>query len=151
MALTVKMGSTGRKLGDLAIGDSVEGYFIGLSETKFNFALKLLSKDGKVETYYPNGNINYIEEEIEQGNVSLNLWTVITRTGTRTSTKSRDQNGEFRQVPVFQVAQDADDIITETDAEAALASDKAESSASSESTDEGSSKSGSKFANRARR
>lgn len=153
MALTVKMGSTGRKAGDLAIGDSVEGYLIGLAETKFNFALKLLNKEGKVETLYPNGNLNYIEQEIEDGNITLNAYTKITRTGTRQSTKSRDpQSGEWRQVPVFQVAQDADDVVSAEDAESALASDKAAAAADASSSDDASSaKSGSKFANRARR
>lgn len=148
MALQVKMGSSGKKLGDLGINDSVEGYFIGLAETKFNFAIKLLNKDGKVETYYPNGNLNYIDQELEEGNVALNIWTKITRTGTRTSTKSRDQNGEFRQVPVFQVAQDDANVIGAADAESALSADKADAESAS---DEGSTKSGSKFANRARR
>lgn len=155
MGMTVKMGSTGRKASDLAIGDSLEGYFIGLAETKYNFALKLLSKEGKVETLYPNGNLNYIDQELEDGNIILNAYTKITRTGTRQSTKSRDpQTGEWRQVPVFSVAQDNDDIIASSDAESALASDKASAAAvieSSASSDEGSTKSGSKFANRARR
>jgi len=159
MALTVKMGSAGRKAGDLAMGESVEGYIIGLAETKFNFAIKLLTKNGNVETLYPNGNLSYIEQEIEDGNVALNAYTKITRTGTRQSTKSRDpQTGEWRQVPVFQVAQDADDVVSSQDAAEALASDKAETPAAVPaetdvvSSDEGASKgSGGKFANRARR
>lgn len=149
MALTVKMGSTGRKAGDLALNESVEGYLIGLQETKFNFAIKLLSKEGKVETLYPNGNLSYIEQEIEDGNVTLNAYTKITRTGTRQSTKSRDpQTGEWRQVPVFQVAQDADDVVTADDAAAALASDKA---AAADAAAEAAPKAGGNFANRSRR
>lgn len=151
MALVTKMGGSGRKAGDLALNESVEGYLIGLVETKFNFALKLLSKDGKVETLYPNGNLNYLEEEIESGNVILNAYTKITRTGTRQSNKSRDQAGEWRQVPVFQVAQDADDIISQEDAAAALTSDKASAATDNGGSDDSSKTSGAKFANRSRR
>lgn len=150
MALKNVMGSTGRKAGDLAIGDSVEGYLIGLPETKFNFAIKLLAKDGKVETLYPNGNLNYIGEEIDDGNVLMNTYTKITRSGTRTSTKSRDSAGEYRQVPVFLVAQDKDDVVTEQDAANAISGDKVASSSATEST-EGSAGGSSKFANRSRR
>jgi hypothetical protein len=125
MGLTTVMGNSGKKASTLEVGQSIEGFLLGLTETKFNFAIKLLTKDGKVETLYPNGNLNYIDEEIESGNVLLNVFTKITRTGTRTSTKSRDQNGEFRQVPVFQVAQDKDDVIAVEDATAALDGDKA--------------------------
>lgn len=146
MALKNVMGVTGKKAGDLGLNESIEGYLIGLAETKFNFALKLLTKEGKVETLYPNGNLNYIDQELEEGNITLNVYTKITRTGTRTSTKSRDQAGEFRQVPVFLVAQDADDVIAGADADSALASDKAEST-----LEDTSPKSGSKFANRAKR
>jgi len=144
MAMVTKMGSTGRKAGDLQAGESVEGYLIGLTETKFNFAIKLLSKTGQVETLYPNGNLNYLDEEIDSGNVTLNAWTKITRSGTRTSTKSRDTDGNFRQVPVFLVAQDADDIITVDAAASALAGDKAEA------TEAPTSGGSSKFANRSR-
>jgi len=147
MALVTKMGSTGRKAGDLAVGESVEGYLIGIAETKFNFAIKLLSKDGKVETLFPNGNLAYIEQEIDDGNVTLNAYTKITRSGTRQSTKSRDQDGNFRQVPVFLVAQDADDVVTAEDAASALEGEKSESS-----DNEGTSASkSSKFANRSRK
>lgn len=149
MALKTVMGSTGQKASNLAVGESVEGYLIGLAETKFNFAIKLLTKEGKVETLYPNGNLNYLDQEIEEGNVLLNTYTKITRSGTRTSTKARDpQTGEWRQVPVFLVAQDADDVIAADAASTALDSDKAaltEASAETAST----SKSG-KFANRTR-
>lgn len=149
MALQVKMGSTGRKANDLGLNESVEGYLIGTVETKFNFAIKLLSKDGKVETLFPNGNLSYIEQEIEDGNIALNAYTKITRTGTRTSTKARDpQTGDWRQVAVFQVAQDPDDIVSDDAASEALASDKANSA--TPSGDEA--KPGNaKFANRARR
>lgn len=146
MALTVKMGSSGKKASDLAIGESVEGYLIGLPETKYNFAIKLLSKEGKVETLYPNGNLNYMDAEIEDGNLALNAYTKITRTGTRQSTKSRDAQGELRQVPVFQVAQDADDVITNDAAAEALSGDKADSEASGAVG----AATGSKFANRKR-
>ena len=148
MALTVKMGSAGKKASDLAIGESVEGYLIGLVESKYNFSIKLLDKNDKVETLYPNGNLNYMDQEVEEGNLALNAYTKITRTGTRTSNKSRDpQTGEWRQVPVFQVAQDADDIITADQAADALSGDKADSDVAS--TD-ASTSTGSKFANRKR-
>lgn len=146
MALTVKMGNTGKKAGDLALNESIEGYLIGIAETKFNFAIKLLSKDGKVETLYPNGNLSYIEQEIDDGNVTLNAYTKITRSGTRLSTKSRDQDGNFRQVPVFLVAQDADDVVTADEAATALNSEKSDAGDASE----GSAKSN-KFANRTRK
>jgi hypothetical protein len=142
MALKTVMGNSGKKASSLEVGQSVEGFLIGLSETKFNFAIKLLTKDGKVETLYPNGNLNYIDEEIDGGNVVLNAYTKITRTGTRTSTKSRDQNGDFRQVPIFQVAQDTDDLVSVEDATAAKAADQA-ASAPEEAKDN-------KFANRKR-
>jgi hypothetical protein len=144
MALTVKMGSGGKKLGDLKDGETVEGYLIGIAETKFNFAIKMLTRDGKIETYFPNGNLNYLETEIDEGNVALNAYTVITRTGTRTSTKSRDDSGAFRQVPVFQVAQDNDDVVTDEAAAEALAEDKAAGADDSKTSGSG------KFANRRR-
>lgn len=152
MALTVKMGTSGKKASDLGVGESVEGYLIGLTETKFNFAIKLLSKEDKVETLYPNGNLNYMDQEIEEGNLALNAYTKITRTGTRTSNKARDpQTGEWRQVPVFQVAQDADDIITADAAADALSEDKADlAEASSNAGSAAPTASGSKFANRKR-
>ena len=144
MALTTVMGSSGTKASSLEVGQSKEGYLLGLAETKFNFAIKLLTKEGKVETLYPNGNLNYIDAEIEDGNVLLNTFTKITRTGTRTSTKSRDpQTGEWREVPVFQVAQDKDDVVAVEAASAALATDKA-------STPEEASQTDGKFANRKR-
>jgi len=146
MALTLKMGTSGRKASSLQMGETISGYLIGLVESKYNFGIKLLSKDAKVETLYPNGNLSYLETEIEEGNVSLNAWTVITRTGTRTSTKSRDSNNEFRQVPVFSVAQDEADIISADDASNALAGDKtALAEATADAPD-----SGSKFSNRKR-
>jgi hypothetical protein len=149
MALKKVMGgSSGRKSGDMNIGDSVSGYLLGTVASKYNFAIKLLSKEGTVETLFPNGNLAYLEEEIEDGNVSLNAYTEITRTGTRTSKKSRDETGNFRQVPVFDVAQDTDDIVTDEAAAEALAADKANSSSSGS---EGESGSSGKFANRARR
>lgn len=150
MALTVKMGSGGKKASDLAIGESVEGYLIGLPETKYNFAIKLLTRDDKVETLFPNGNLNYMDAEIEDGNLALNAYTKITRTGTRQSTKARDpQTGEYRQVPVFQVAQDADDVVTNEAAAEALSGDKADADASSDASGAATA-SGSKFANRKR-
>jgi hypothetical protein len=148
MALKTVMGSSGKKASDLAVGESIEGYLIGLVETKFNFAIKLLSKDGKVDTYYPNGNLNYMDQEIEEGNLSFNSYTKITRTGTRTSNKSRDpETGEWRQVPVFQVAQDADDIVGAEQAAEALSGDKAETV---EAAVPSATVTGSKFANRKR-
>jgi hypothetical protein len=149
MALKTVMGASGKKASDLGIGESVEGYLIGLSETKYNFAIKLLGKDnGKVETLFPNGNLNYMDAEIEDGNLALNAYTKITRTGTRTSNKSRDpQTGEWRQVPVFQVAQDADDVITNEVAADALSGDKAASDAADAS---GAASGSNKFANRKR-
>lgn len=142
MAFKSVMGNTGKKASSLEIGQSTEGYLLGLEETKFNFAIKLLTKDGNVETLFPNGNLNYIDEEIENGNVLLNVNTRITRTGTRTSTKSRDSDGNFRQVPVFKVDQDRDDVITEETALNAKTADKAANA------EEAPSKSG--FANRKR-
>lgn len=148
MAMVTKMGQSGRKASSLQMGESVQGYLIGLAETKYNFAIKLLSKEGKVETLYPNGNLSYIEAEIEEGNLSLNAWTQITRSGTRTSTKSRDASGEFRQVPVFTVAQDDSDILSADAAADALASDKAASTEATVASDAPAA--GSKFANRKR-
>lgn len=139
-------GSSGRKSGDMAIGESVEGYLLGTVPSKFNFALKLLTKAGTIETLYPNGNLSYVEEEIDEGNVMLNVYTKITRTGTRESKKSRDSNGNFRLVPVFEVIQDDTDVVSEADAATALASDRA---AQEESAPEDTS--GGKFANKARR
>jgi len=148
MALEVKMGAAGKKASDLEVGQSVEGYLVGLVESKYNFSIKLLDKNDKLETLYPNGNLNYMDQEVEEGNLALNAYTKITRTGTRTSNKSRDpQTGEFRQVPVFQVAQDADDIITADQAADALSGDKAASEAT---VSDASASSSSKFANRKR-
>lgn len=143
-------GSSGRKAGDLAVGESVEGYLLGTAASKFNFSIKLLTKEGAVETLFPNGNLSYIEEEIEDGNVTLNAYTKITRTGTRESKKSRDSNGNFRMVPTFEVAQDTDDIVSEAQAAEALASDKA-ANVESDSGSDNDSTGGNKFANRARR
>jgi len=83
----------------------------------------------------------------------LNAYTKITRSGTRESKKSRDAAGNFRMVPVFEVAQDIDDIVSEADAASALAADKAatEATASSNNDDGGKNASTNKFANRARR
>lgn len=151
MALKTVMGGSGKKASDLAIGESLEGYLIGLPETKYNFSIKLLSKEGAVETLYPNGNLNYMDQEIEEGNLALNAYTKITRTGTRQSTKARDpQTGEYRQVPVFQVAQDADDVVTNEAAAEALSGDKADADAASSNASGAANASGSKFANRKR-
>jgi hypothetical protein len=151
MALTVKMGTSGKKASDLAVGESIEGYLLGLTETKYNFAIKLLGKgSSKVETLFPNGNLAYMDQEIEDGNLTLNAYTKITRTGTRQSSKSRDpQTGEWRQVPVFQVAQDADDVITADAAADALSGDKADTDAEASGAANASSGSN-KFANRKR-
>jgi hypothetical protein len=153
MALKKVMGgASGRKSGDMQVGESVEGYLIGTVASKFNFAIKLLTKEGTVETLYPNGNLSYIEEEIEDGNVILNAFTKITRSGTRESKKSRDASGNFRMVPTFEVAQDTDDVILDSQAAEALAADKAAVAAAvaanGDSPDGGST---GKFANRARR
>lgn len=124
---TVKGGSTGRKLSELNVGDSVEGYLLGTAESKFSFSIKLLNAEtNQVETFYPSGNLSYLEQDIEEGTIGLNVLTRITRTGTRTSTKARDpQSGDWRQVPVYKVEQDNDSVVSDSDAAAALAADTA--------------------------
>ena len=132
-----------KKSKDLKEGESVEGYLIGLPETKYGFSIALLSKESKLLKLFPHGNLNYIGLNIEDGEVLLNAYTKITRTGTRVSDKVRDRDtGEWMQVPVFQVAQDKADLTSDQDAAAALAA--------ANSSDEDSSKS-SKLANRSRR
>ena len=122
---TVKGGSLGRKLSDLNLGESVEGYLLGTAESKFSFSIKLLNAEtNQVETFYPSGNLSYLEQDIEEGTIALNVLTRITRTGTRTSTKAMDPDTkDWRQVPVYKVDQDAEAVVSESDAASALAAD----------------------------
>lgn len=152
------------RMGELQEGETVAGYLLGTEQgTKFpGFLIKLLTKDGKVLTLTSNGNLNKLEDQVEAGDVILNVYTEFSKVGSyKSKTQMDPKTKDFRIVSVFDIAQDTDDVIAEDQAAGALAEDaSAQEAAASAAASAGSKPaaggpaaptSGSKFANRARR
>lgn len=116
------------RMGDLAEGQSVAGYLLGTTQGKYkeSFLIKLLSKEGDVLTLTANGNLNKLEELLGSGDLTANVFTEFTKTGSYTSKQQVDpKTKEFREVPVFDIAQDSDDLVSDDDAARALSEDEA--------------------------
>lgn len=116
------------RMNDLEIGQSVAGYLLGTAgSTKYkgSFLIKLLTKDNEVVTVTSNGTLAKLEEQIDAGDVTLNIFTEFTKVSTYVSKKQMDsETGEFRVVSVFDIAQDSDDLVSDEDAATALAADE---------------------------
>lgn len=143
------------RMGELAEGETVAGYLLGTEEGKKfpGFLIKLLNKEGNVLTLTSNGNLRNVEEQVELGELTLNAYSEFTRVGSYTSKTQLDpKTKEYRIVPVFDIAQDQDDLVTDEQASEALAKDEANQSAAQEDAApaKSSTTGKSKFANRSR-
>lgn len=106
-------GITFKKLTELAVGDSVTGYLLGIDEsTKIEGAQNLrLRVDGATVSYSVAGNIKYM---IRDGELVIGQNTRITRL--------EDRKIKGKKASNFSVEQDADDVVEGSTASASVAS-----------------------------
>lgn len=112
---------TFKKLTDLAVGDSVTGYLLGIDQsTKIEGAQNLrLRVDGQVLSYSVAGNIKYM---IRDGELNIGQNTRITRL--------EDTKVKGKKATKFAVEQDADDTVEGLSASSASVSTSTKSTSS---------------------
>lgn len=97
----------------LTENETVEGYLMGFGTHSFQLktgknvdkrVILLQREDGTIFKLSADGNLKYLEQDIEKRGITIGAFTVITRTGTKTT--------NFGPSGLFSVAQDPEKTTT---------------------------------------